>query len=531
MTALASLLKCEPGMTMKSLRMHTALTRAIGMALLLTTSHLATGQTLGATDDRSLDLITALKAGDAKTAEVLLDGVRDVNASEPDGTTALHYAVLNNEVDLARQLIRKDAQVNTRTRYGITPIYLAAQNGSAEMTELLLKNGANANEQYREGETVLHTATRTGNFDTVELLLKNGAQVDAREQWHGQTPLMWAMAQKHIELLPLLLEHGADVNALSNMEEWERQVTMEPRDKWLPPGAMSPLMFAAREDCIACIKPLLEAGASIDAATPKGITSLLMAIINGHYDVAYALAEAGANVNLNDDTNRSPLYAAVDFNIMRESNRPSPDVYTNEHTSFELIELLIARGADVNVQLSKAPPFRLKLDRGTDSMLIGGTTPFLRAAKSADIPVMQLLLQRGADPMLSTSAGVNPLMTVSNLATKESDTTGRYKTQGQIIEAIRICMDAGLDVNAKSKDGRTAIFGAATFGLNEVVQYLYDQGAVVDYKDSQGLAPLDAAMGKAGGFGFTGADGVFWKDTVALLQTLAESEKNRQAQR
>jgi ankyrin repeat protein len=338
---------------------------------------------------------------------------------------------------------------------------------------------------------------------------------------------MWAMAQKHVELLPLLLKHGADVNALSSLEEWERQVTMEPRDKWLPPGAMSPLMFAAREDCVACIKPLLEAGADIDAATPKGITSLLMAIINGHYDVAYTLAEAGANVNLNDDTNRSPLYAAVDFNIMRESNRPSPDVYTNTHTAFELIELLIAKGADVNVQLSKAPPFRLKLDRGTDSMLIAGTTPFLRAAKSADIPVMKLLLEHGADPMLSTTAGVNPLMTAANLATKESDTTGRYKTQEQVIEAIQLCLDRGLDVNARSKDGRTALFGAATFGLNEVVQYLYDQGASVDYKDNQGLAPLDAASGKAGGFGFTGADGVYWQDTVALLQALAEAEKSR----
>jgi ankyrin repeat protein len=504
--------------------------RAVRLALispLLISSSLLLAQTLGDNDNRALELIAALKAGDSQTAEVLLDGVSNIDASEPDGTTALHYAVLNNELDLVRSLLKKNADIHARTRYGITPIYLAAQNGSAEVMKALLQAGANANEQYREGETVLHTAARTGNYDTVELLLKAGAQADAREQWHGQTPLMWAMAQKHIELLPLLLEYGADVNALSNMEEWERQVTQEPRDKWLPPGAMSPLMFAAREDCVACIQPLLAAGANIDAATPKGITPLLMAIINGHYDVAYTLAEAGANVNLNDDTNRSPLYAAVDFNIMRESNRPSPDVYTNEHSSFALIELLIAKGADVNVQLSKAPPFRLKLDRGTDSMLIAGTTPFLRAAKSADIPVMKLLLAHGADPMLGTSAGVNPLMTAANLATKESDTTGRYKTERQIIEAIRICLDAGLDVNAKSKDGRTAIFGAATFGLNEVVQYLADQGAVVDYQDNQGLAPLDAASGKAGGFGFTGADGIFWQDTVNLLQTLAAAEKAR----
>ncbi|MES2606780.1 MAG: ankyrin repeat domain-containing protein [Pseudomonadota bacterium] len=482
-------------------------------------------QSLDATDNRALDLLAALKAGDAQSAQVLLDGVRNVNAPEADGTTALHYAVRNNELELMKALLRKNADVNARTRYGITPIYLAAQNGSADALALLLKAGANPNEQYREGETVLHTAARTGEYKSVELLLKAGAAVDARETWHGQTPLMWAMAQRHPELLPLLLKHGADVNAISNVEEWERQVTNEPRDKWLPPGGMSPLLFAAREDCLACIEPLLKSGANIDATTPKGISSLLIAIINGHYDVAYALAEAGANVNLNDDTNRSPLYAAVDFNIMRESNRPSPDVFTNEHTAFDLMGLLLDKGADVNVQLTKAPPFRLKLDRGTDSLLVAGTTPFLRAAKSADIDAMKLLLARGADPKLTTAQGLDPLMTAANLATKESDTTGRYKTQAQVIEAIQLCLDNGLDVNAKANDGRTAVFGAATFGLNEVIQFLYDHGAIVDYKDKQGLAPLDAAMGKAGGFGFVGADGVYWESSVKLLESMIQKER------
>lgn len=515
-----------PGARFIPLSLSTAIITAMLAAPLVATNSLA--QTVNGGDNRGLDLLAAIKAGDHQSAQLLLDGISNADASEPDGTTALHYAVLNSDIELARDLLGKKANVNVRSRYGITPIYLAAQNGNAEILALLLQAGANANELYHEGETVLHTAARTGDYKSVELLLKAGANVDARENWHGQTPLMWAMAQKHADLLPLLLKHGADVNALSNVEEWERQVTMEPRDKWLPPGGMSPLLFAAREDCLACIKPLVEAGADINAATPKGITSLLIAIINGHYDVAYALAEAGANVNLNDDTNRSPLYAAVDFNIMRESNRPSPDVFTNQHTAFALIELLIAKGADVNVQLSKAPPFRLKLDRGTDSMLVAGTTPFLRAAKSADVSVMKLLLDHGADPQIGTVQGVNPLMTAANLATKESDTTGRYKTEAQIIDALQLCLDHGLDINATAKDGRTAVFGAATFGLNDVIQYLYEHGAVIDYKDKQGLSPLDAASGKAGGFGFTGADGVFWQDTVDLLKLLAQNEKTRQ---
>lgn len=494
--------------------------RRLALTSLLLSAPGVGAQSLSPSDDRGQVLLEAAKLGEIERALVLLDGTRDIDHPEPDGMTALHYAVLNDQADLARALLRAGADVNARTRYGVSPIYLAAQNGSSDMTRLLLQSGASPNEVYREGETVLHTAARTGSPDTVAVLLAAGATVDAREDWHGQTPLMWAAAQGHAALVPLLVEHGAKVNALSNIETWERQVTMEPRDKWLPPGGMSPLMFAAREGCRACIKPLLDAGADIDAATATGITPLLSAIINGYYDVAWDLVLGGADVNLNDTSNRSPLYAAVHFNIMPESNRPSPYWFENEHSAYELIELLLEKGADVNVQLTSLIPFRLKLDRGTDSMLLAGTTPFLRAAKSADLAVMRLLLAYGADPTLTTAQGIDALMAAANVATKESDTTGRYKTEEQIIEAIKLCQSVGLDVNARAGDGRSAIFGAATFGFSKVVLYLHEQGAELDYRDRAGLSPLDAAMGKAGGFGFVGTDGRYWEDTVALIESL-----------
>jgi ankyrin repeat protein len=490
------------------------------LATLLLAPLFATAQPLDTGADRGRELLEAVKAAESERALVLLDGVRDVDQPEPDGMTPLHYSVLNNDLAVTQALLRAGADVNARTRYEVSPIYLAAQNGSAELTRLLLDNGANANGVYREGERVLHTAARTGNPDTVKVLLDAGAEIDAREDWHGQTALMWAVSQQHAALIPLLVERGANINAISALEVWERQITDEPREKWLPPGGMNALMFAAREGCLTCIEPLLDAGASIDAATATGITPLLGAIINGYYDVAWLLVQRGANVNLNDETNRSPLYAAVHFNIMPESNRPSPYDFENEHSAFELIDLLLEKGADVNVQLTALIPFRLKLDRGTDSMLVAGTTPFLRAAKSADLPVMKLLLEHGADPALTTSQGVDPLMTAANLATKESDTTGRYKTEEQVIEAIKLCQSVGLDVNAMANDGRTAIFGAATFGFTKVVQHLHEQGAELDYKDKKGLSPLDAAMGKAGGFGFVGTDGRYWDETVELIESL-----------
>jgi ankyrin repeat protein len=153
-------------------------------------------------------------------------------------------------------------------------------------------------------------------------------------------------------------------------------------------------------------------------------------------------------------------------------------------------------------------------------MLVAGTTPFLVAAKSADLPALKLLLEYGADPTLATSQGINPLMTAANLGTKESDITGRYKTQQQMIDVIRLCIDLGLDINARSNSGQTAIFGAATFGMTDVVEFLHDNGAELDYVDNSDISPLDAASGKAGGYGFVGSDGVYHDETVALIQSL-----------
>lgn len=471
-------------------------------------------------EDRSMALLQAVKSSDRDTALNLLNAGTNANIAEANGTTALHWAVQQDDFELTTQLLRADANANAKNRYAISAIYLAAQNGSVDMLELLLNAGANPNEVFNEGETVLMTAARTGDYDTVQLLLESGAKVEARENWHGQTALMWAVAQNHPQLIELFIEHGADINTLSNLEQWETQVTAEPRAKWLPPGAMSPLLFAAREGCNDCIQILLDAGADIDLVTPKGISSLLIAIINGHYDIAWTLIENDANVNLVDDTGQAALYAAVHFNTMPESNRPSPRVIDNEHSSFDLIANLLKHGAEVNAQLSALIPFRLKLDRGTDSMLLAGTTPFLRAAKGADVATMELLLEYGADANLNTTQNNSPLMTAANLGTRESDTTGRYKSQAQIIQAIQICLDQGLDINTANATGRTAIFGAAMFGLDEVVQFLFDNGGKLDIADKNDQLPLDAAMGNAGGFGFVGNDGVFQESTVALIQRL-----------
>jgi ankyrin repeat protein len=465
-------------------------------------------------------LVNAVKAGDKATILSLLDQRADVNVPEPDGTTALAWAVRQNDVDLTTRLLRAGADVKTANRYGVAPLYLACVNGDPVMIEKLLKAGADANAASTEGETALMTVARTGKVDAAKVLLEHGAKVDAKENWHGETALMWATAQSHPAMMRELIARGADVNARSNSENWERQTTSEPREKWLPLGALTPLLFAARQGCLECAHILVEANSDINAADPDGVTATVYAIINGHYDVAGYLVDKGADPNLADKTGRAALYAAVDFNTMPASARPAPKVIDNQLSSLELIQRLLDHSASVNAQLLKQQAYRAKLDRGDDTMLTTGTTPLLRASKAGDVDAMRLLLAKGADAKLTTKPGINPLMAAAGLGTKEEDTAGRLKTEAQAIGAIQLCLEAGIDINATDSRGQTALFGAALRGYDRVLQFLADHGAKVDIKDKRGKTPLDAAMGLAGGFGFDGSAGEVHETTAVLIRKL-----------
>ena len=443
------------------------------------------------------------------------------DSASPDGTTPLHLAVRADDLAKVDKLLASGADAKAANRYGITPLYLACENANPAIIERLLKAGADPNSTSTEGETALMTVARTGVVAAAKVLLDHGARVDAREEWHGQTALMWAVNEEHPAMIKELIAHGADVNAVSNINKWERQNTAEPREKWLPSGGLTPLLFAARQGCVECEQVLLDAGAKINTVDPDGISPVLIAIINGHYDAAGFLLNNGADPNLADETGRTALFSAVDFNTMPASNRPSPKVIDNKLSSLDLIALLLDKGANVNAQLKKQQPYRVKLDRGDDTMLTTGTTPLLRAAKAGDVPAMRLLLAKGADPKLATRAGITPLMAAAGLGSKEEDTTGRFKTEADAIESIKLCLDAGVDINATNGQGQTALHAAALKGYNKVVQFLADHGASLNAKDKQGKTPLDAALGQAGGSGgFDGSRRDVHESTADLLKKL-----------
>jgi len=483
-------------------------------------------------------VVDAAKAGNSPAVISLLQQKADVNVPEPDGTTAISWAARQNDVELIDRLIRAGANVKTANRYGVTPLYLAALNGNADIVVKLLKAGAGANDAVTEGETALMTAARSGHLAAVKVLIEGGATVDARENWRGQTALMWAAAERHADVIKELAAHGADVNARSAAQKWERQVTAEPREKWLPTGGLTPMYFAARQGCVECIKVLASLKADVNFADQDGVTPLINTLMNGHFDTAGALLDAGADPNIADAVGRTPLYAAVDMNTVPSSNRPGPKTLENQMSGLDIIAKLLDRGANPNARLKKQTPYRTKVDRGSDTMLGAGTTPFLRAARAGDAPAMRLLLKRGADPKIATGSdvpqdvsqpvrrnpgGINPLMAAAGLGSKEEDTVGRKKTEADAIEAIKVCLEGGVDINAADGRGQTALYGAALQGYDDIVKFLLANGAKPDIKDQRGFTALDAAEGKAGGFGFGGGTANPHPSTAKILRDAIQS--------
>ncbi|HEY8521168.1 MAG TPA: ankyrin repeat domain-containing protein [Gammaproteobacteria bacterium] len=446
-------------------------------------------------------LVDAAKRRDREAALALLEDRVDPNATEADGTTALHWAVYHDDVELVRRLIDAGADVGATNDYGATPMSEAAVRGNVEVLRALLDAGADPDSPNAEGQTALMVVARTDNVAAATLLLDRGANVNARETRKEQTALMWAAAQSRPAMVELLVARGADVDARSKVHQWERYVTAEPRTKSMPSGGFTPLLYAARQGCVECARILLDAGAAVDMTDPDGITPLLMALLNAHFDTAKLLLERGANPNKWDWWGRTPLYAAVDYNTLPHGGRPDRPS-TDATTALEMVELLLDAGANPNAQLKLFPPYRsLRMDRGADTILTIGTTPLLRAARAADLPAMRLLLERGAHVDLPQADGITPLMVAAGLGQSPRDTRGRFKTEAQSVEAAELLLRAGADVNARDARGRTALHGAASQGYDQLVAVLAADGADLMAADADGLTPMDAALGKLRGRG------------------------------
>ena len=452
-----------------------------------------------AASSEDLRLVEAVKNRDRAAARSLVEQHVNVNAAQPDGTTALAWAANRDDLETAGLLIDAGAKVNAANEYGVTPLSLACTNRSAGMVERLLKAGADPNAALWTGETPIMGCARTGNVETVKLLLSHGADPNAKENQQGQTALMRAVAEKHPEAVRSLIDGGADVRARSK-------------------GGFTALLFASQQGEIASAKMLLAAGADVNERTPKNGTALVVAAASGREPFAIFLLENGADPNVADAYGLTALHYAVPRGIAGIDSvsvvfRPPGELPPGNMP--ELAKALLEHGANPNVQIAKDFPPYSRSPYALQTSLVG-VTPFLLAAAAADVDLMHILLGGGADPHLKSKDGSTALMMAAGVG--RIDERENAQDDANALEAAKLALMLGDDIHAANAKGRTALHGAAGIGANGLIQFLFEKGANLNAKDRRGYTPLGIAAGLAPRGGDSASR--VYERTMALLLKL-----------
>jgi ankyrin repeat protein len=493
----------------------------------------------------------AMRADNARLTQ-LIAAKADVNAAQPDGTTALHWAAYHGDVKAAAALLRAHANPSVAMENGMTPLSLACEAGNADLVRELLKAGADVNQTLPNGETPLMMAARTGRLSVMEQLLAKGARIDEREKLRGTTALMWAAANSNVDAVRLLIKNGADLNAhsgttapgrrpylaetgRSRIQEFidgrgqggtvvqvdapdakvsndpnaraeaekrlaeEREVAKRTISAFPSPesvrkspkqwGGLTPLQFAVREGSMDTVKALVEAGADVNGRSEFGWTALLVATHNRYYKIGVYLLDHGADPNISNEGGWTPLYIATDNRNIEGGDYPTRKP---DMDHLDYIKRLLAAKANPNLRMRSSTETRTVFTH--QWLLEEGATPFLRAAQSGDIVLLKLLLEHGADPSITTESKVTPLMVASGIGWVQGVT---YEwSPEQTLETVKLLLDLGADVNAQDLlDGRTALMGAAHKGRNDVVELLVQHGADLSLRDIGSRDSIHALAG------------------------------------
>ena len=482
---------------------------------------------IDAVKNRNVELVRALlKQRPAPAVKI------DVNATQGDGATALHWAAHRDDLAIADLLIRSGARANAANDLGVTPLHLACTNRSAAMVERLLAAGGNANAALLNGETVLMACARAGGASAVTALLAHHADVNAKEREHQQTALMWAVAQRHPDVVQLLIDARADIRARSFtygqtvVGEQTQRAGREELNYTVLRGGATALLFAARVGDAESARLLLKAGADANDSQPDGVSALVLAAHSGNGNVGAVLLEHGADPNA-FGSGYSALHAAV------------------LRSDLTFVKALLERGASPNVRMTKGTPLRRDTTDWNLPATLIGATPYLLAAKFLESDIMPVLVAGGADPGLTMPNGADALMLAAGMGSSrtasrrgiEAIDFGKVEPESKVRDAVAAAVRLGGDVNAASPTGDTALHVAASLGHDTVVQLLAERGAAVNGKNKRGFTPLLAAMfGSTAGRGRAaapaGADSLGFEppielahpSTVALLKKLGATE-------
>ena len=445
-------------------------------------------------------LIDAVRAQNLEHVRALLAERVDVNATQGDGATALHWAVHRDDSALVDTLLRAGARANVADDTGATPLFLACTNRNADIVGRLLSANANPNAALLSGETVLMTCARAGNATAVRALLSRGASLNAKETAHNQTALMWAAAQSHPQVVQALLERGSDVRARSRefaqtvSSEVTQRAGRETLNYTVTRGGMTALLFAARSGDAESARLLVAAGADVNDALPDGTSALIVAAHSGHRLVAMALLEKGANPNAGRIG-----YTALHAAVLRSDG--------------DLVKALLARGADPNAPITNGTPVRRNSQDFELPKTLIGATPYALAAKFLEPEIMQVLAAAGADTRGPLKDGATPLMAAAGMgiaapAQDEKRGTDRrglaildggiVEPESRVLETVTTALSLGSDLEAVNPSGETALHIASAQGYESVVRALAEHGANLNARNTRGQTPLGSLLARKG---------------------------------
>ena len=528
--------------------------RALALIVMLSgVVHLRAAGFVAADQTVQASIADAAMNGERETVRALLKNGVDVNAAQGDGTTALHWAAMKGDVEIAQMLIYAGANLRATTRIGAyTPLYLAAKRGHPAVVAALLAAGADAKATTANGTTPLMIASAAGDTRSMTSLIENGSDVNAQDQAKGETALMFAAGFNRTDAVKLLLARGADPTVTTKVvdlfaltapeeEQMARQAgrTVSARadiagatrayrytELISSQGGMTALHFAARQGFSDTVTALIDGGADINQLNTGDKTSpLLIAIINGHFDLAKRMLEKGADPNDAAFNGVTPLYAVLNIQWAPKSLYPSPKAYQQQTTTYlELMQLLIDKGADVNARVQRKVWYQAYNSdyAGFDE---AGATPFFRAAYASDVAAMKLLVVNGADPVIGTfkpagrpftgegvrqiqdTSGVPPVPYGGPAILPIHAATGvgygegfaanshRYAPTGFLPAIKYLVEELGADVNATDHEGNTPVHMCASRGDNECIRFLVSKGADVTRVNREGNTTVDMANG------------------------------------
>jgi ankyrin repeat protein len=459
----------------------------------------------------------------------------DVNEKAPDGSTALMWATFNVDHELVNALLKAGAKANITSRYGATALGEAVKLEDMALVRTLLDAGADVNSPNLDNQTALMLAISTGNVPIAKLLIERGANVNAIETFRDQNALMWAAGGNLPEVVELLLAHGAkNVDLRAKSDDWERQMTSEPRAQFQSrqTGGLTALLFATRSGCYRCAVALVKAGADVNKPNPDGVTPLINALDNRRYDIAMFLLDQGADPNVWDMSGRTPIYVAVDMKTFSagggggggRNGFPEPTAGPDARgaaspvTAMNVINRLLETGVDVNHQLTRKRPYGAGRGRFAEYDVRGGVGPLMIATMRHDHESMQALLAHGAEVDLPNVFQMTPLMLAAGMSSTARNAGGGgggappvADPQARAIKTIDILLDAGANINARiidsrthtgvlmsyvagrDQEGRSTLFAAAETGQDRVVKHLLERGADPAIRDAAGKYALDYA--------------------------------------